>query len=118
MGGIPWWVVVRQFESEAVALRGFEEVNAISKSKSGRPNLGVYRVAPFRGKADVVVIVGHLEPEVKIAAGVLGGTDYDKLEEGALRALIVRRAEVVVALDKAGKGAGSYRIREGGMEDA
>jgi hypothetical protein len=103
--GAIWYVTSAQFPTAYAARRAWELI----ERRVPRGTLGLYRHGPEQLHGQIVTVVSLQRAEVERCARLLvGGQDYE-LDEMTKRALVMRRARVVLAAQ--GQGSGRLKIR-------
>lgn len=109
--GQTWYGVSRRFRTEGIARGAWERLDREGKRADGALELGAYRHGPSGEPATIVTVVGHRREGVEVADRILGGGVENELHDDLWRALVMRRARVMVELLEAGAEPGSHVIR-------
>ena len=114
IGGIRCYATSREFDSATQARCAWERLHAAGRKRKGKMDLGVYRHGRVAEQVEGIFVsaVSLKRGGVEYAERTLGGREH-LLTEIEIRALMARRAEVVVGLRAQGSPGGSFTIKHG-----
>jgi hypothetical protein len=112
LGGVTWFWLSRQFESNDDAKRAWERLHAATKGLESKMQLGIYRHGPTVAETRYVTAVSSVSGGVKTAGRLLRGKPVD-LPTDIIESLILRRVSVVAHALETHHEPGRLTIRRG-----